>query len=199
MKIVDKSKINEVTKAVLNGEVVAFPTETVYGLAVVYDDERAFNRLVDVKKRRPDKPFSMMLSDIKEMDQYCVLSQRGRRIVNEFMPGEITVLVDAKPLPTWVTLGTNVIGIRIPDDDYVRELIRVCKKPLLVTSANMSGEKPLTHSKDVEQVFKNEDVSYLVLGECKSETPSTVVDIRNDIKVVRIGKISETRILNCLK
>ena len=199
MKIVNKNQIDEVVTALRNGEVVSFPTETVFGLAVIYDNFEAFNKLVKVKKRRPDKPFSMMLSDNHQIFEYAKINENGLKIINKFMPGEITILVDALELPPWVTLSTGVIGIRIPNDAFVRELIRKVGKPLLVTSANMSGQKPLTNAKDVGEVFKYDNVSYLVLGECVSETPSTVVDIRDKINVVRLGKITKEEIENSIK
>ena len=200
MKIVSKNQIEEVTKALLENKVVAFPTETVFGLAIVYDNLDAFNNLVALKKRSPDKPFSMMLSDVKELSSYGVLNENAKKIAHTFMPGEITILVNAKPLPTWVTLGTNVIGIRIPDDDFVRELIRKVGKPLLVTSANISGQKPLLNSDEVISTFKDDELlSICVEGKCVSTIPSTVVDVRDKIKVVRLGKISEEDILKITK
>lgn len=200
MKVVRKESIAKVVQSLNNGEVVAFPTETVYGLAVVFDNEYAFKKLVATKKRSPDKPFSMMLSDTKDLCSYCYLNANAQKVVNAFMPGEITILVDAKPLPEWVTLGTNVIGIRIPNDDFVRELIRKVGKPLLVTSANISGQAPLTKCANVVKTFEKENnISYCVEGECVSATPSTVVDVRSNIKVVRIGKISEQDILDAIK
>ena len=199
MKVVRRFQTKEVAESLLNGDVVAFPTETVFGLAVVYDNIYAFRRLVDVKKRNPDKPFALMLADVEDIEKYCFLSDNAKKVVEKFMPGEITILVNAKPLPEHVTLGTNVIGIRIPNDEYVRSLIRKVGKPLLVTSANMSGFPPLTDYKEVEKVFAKEDVSYLVMGECVSETPSTVVDIRDNITVLRQGKITKEEIEESIK
>ena len=193
----DKKTFDKAVDLIKKGKVISFATETVYGVGVIFDNKDAFDSLVSVKRRSPDKPFSMMLADISELDKYAILDERAKRIVNKFMPGEITILVKAKNVPDWVTLGTGIVGIRIPNDDFVRNLIRNVGKPMLVTSANRSGMPTLTKYEDVVNDFK--ELELIIEGECQSNLPSTIINTVGDIKIIRVGSVSEQEILKCLE
>ncbi len=198
-KLYNKKQIDDVAKVIANGGVVAFATETVYGLAVIFDSKEAFSRLVNVKGRSPDKPFSMMVSDISDIYKYAQPNNDTQKLIYRFMPGEVTLIMDTLPsLPEWVSLKTNHVGIRIPNDDYVRALIRKVGKPLLVTSANRSGKPPLINYEDVVKEFNN-DVDAIVEGKCVSSLPSTVIDTCGTIKVLRVGSISEKQVMDSLE
>ena len=111
---------------------MAFPTETVYGVGVIATEEKAYNALVASKRRPPAKPFSMMLSLLQDVEKFAEVGPKGKAVMEKYMPGEITVLVKAKEgLPHWITLGTPIIGIRIPDSAYVLSLIDKVGAPLL--------------------------------------------------------------------
>lgn len=175
-----------------NGEILAFPTETVYGVGVIYDSKIAFDKLVTLKKRPPAKPFSLMCSSLAEAFAYVDVGVKARKLMEAFLPGELTVLVRArKDLPEHVTLGTGVIGIRVPDSAYVSRLIAMVGKPCLVTSANMSGAPTLTNYDDVLSTFDGQ-VGGIVKGECTSLIPSTIVDITSEDKMslVRPGPLA---------
>ena len=138
-------------KALEESKVIAFPTETVMGLGVFYDDYRAYQLLNKIKGRPEDKPYTLMLEDKSEISKYAYVSSRDQKIIDAFMPGAITVLLKSKDnVPSYVTHGTGIIGIRVPDLELVQELIRYCKKPLLVPSANKSGENPALTSLEVK-------------------------------------------------
>ena len=190
-KILQENDLDLAASLLLKGEVVAFPTETVYGVGVIATKEDAFNALVASKRRPPNKPFSMMLSSLKDVDRYAEIGPKGRAVMEKYMPGEITVLVKAKPgLPNWITLGTTIIGIRIPDSKYVCSLIDKVGSPLLVTSANHSGE-PTSTSFDVTYNTFNGEIAGVVVGKCVSEKASTIVNISSEdnISLVREGPI----------
>ncbi len=179
-----------VVKTLLNGEVVSFPTETVYGLGVVYDSEEAFNKLVKAKNRNPDKPFTLMLSSIHDIEHYAEVTPEIKKVIKKFMPGEITLLLKPKEnLYPWVKLNSKYIGVRVPDYDEVRRLIHDCHKPLLVTSANISGQPVL---KNYEEVCKTFDgiIPIVVKGDTRSSVPSSIFILdENQITEVRKGNI----------
>lgn len=187
-------------KALDNHGVIAFPTETVMGLAIYFDDKEAYEKLNFIKRRPEDKPYTMMVSDINKIDNYAYVSPKARKIINAFMPGSITLLLPAKEgLPTWVTHNSGVIGIRVPSNKIGLALLKAVDKPLLVPSANRSGDKPALDSKEVEEIFQN-DVDFIVPGKANLDKPSTIVSLINDeVKVVREGPISIEQILEAIK
>ncbi|MBP5091602.1 MAG: threonylcarbamoyl-AMP synthase [Bacilli bacterium] len=190
-RILQEKDIDEAASLLLKGEVVAFPTETVYGVGVIATKEEAYNALVASKRRPPAKPFSMMLSSLKDLEKYAEIGPKVRAVIEKYMPGEITVLVKAKSgLPHWVTLGTEIIGIRIPDSEFVLSLIDKVGAPLLVTSANHSGE-PTSTSFDVTYKTFDGEIAGIVSGKCVSEKASTIVNISSEenIVLVREGPI----------
>lgn len=190
MPILEQKDIEIAAKILKEGGILVFPTETVYGIGVVYDLEDSFNRLVSIKKRPPNKPFALMCSSSKEASDYIVSNSKIDALMDKFLPGQITFLVNAKKeLPHWVTLGTNVIGIRVPESDYVCDLISKVGKPCLVTSANISGEPTSRFFEEVQPIFENA-VEGVVRGTCDSLIPTTIVDVTGkDLKLVREGPI----------
>lgn len=200
MAILEEKDIKIAAKVLQNGDVLAFPTETVYGVGVVYDSEAAFNKLVALKKRPPNKPFALMCSNVEEADNYIVIDEKTKKLMAHFLPGEITFLVKSKPdLPTWVTLGTDTIGIRVPASDFCVNLFKEVGKPCLVTSANMSGEPTLRFFEEVKAQFDGQ-VGAIVKGECTSLTPTTIVLILDSgIKLVREGPVPFEEIENYWK
>ena len=175
MKILKSSQLDEAAKLLREGKVVAFPTETVFGLGVVYDDKEAYETLVSVKRRPPQKPFTLMLSDPEDIEKYTELNTVSKSLINAFMPGQFTMITTAKKgLPPWCVSEIGHIGIRIADYDLIRDLIRKTGKPLLVPSANRSGEEPATSSEEVVKIFGDE-LAAVVEGKSVSNIPSTVV------------------------
>lgn len=182
----------ELAKKVLeSSNVIAFPTETVMGLGVFFDDENAYHKLNEIKRRPEDKPYTLMISSINEIEKYAYLTLRDRQIINRFMPGPLTVLLNAKDnVPSYVTHGTKVIGIRVPDMQIIRDLIEYVGKPLLVPSANRSGQKPLLTFEEVKNEFGNE-IGFIYEGNSLNGVPSTIVDLtKGSVKIIREGPIS---------
>ena len=190
---------NELEKAsdlLLKNEVVAFPTETVYGLGVVCDSFEAFNKLVKAKNRPSDKPFTLMCSKINQIENVAVLNDKIRKLINHFMPGEITFLLKAKDnISEWIDLKTGKIGVRIPDFPLALNLIKKVGKPLLVPSANPSGMAPALDFDKVYEYFNNK-IAGIINAKSGMHKPSTIIDLTGDEPVlIREGNISLETIL----
>ena len=185
-----ESIYQDALEALNKHQVIAFPTETVYGLGVFYDDKDAYELLNQVKNRREDKPYTMMLSDVNEISKYAFIKDKYLPIINKYMPGSLTILVNAKNnVPAYVTHDTGVIGIRIPCNKEALELLKYIKKPLLVPSANKADQKPALSEQEVRDIFKDE-ISVIVPGKISSGLPSTIIDLTGDeIKLIRKGPI----------
>ena len=182
-QIKKRAEIDAVAAALKQEKVVAFPTETVYGLGVIYDSAAAVERLIEAKQRDMSKRFTLMLSDKEELAEYVYVSYRDQLIIDKFMPGDITVILNSKK-------EKGTIGIRIPDDTFVPELIRKTGKPLFVTSANISHQPSTTTTKEVLEQL-NGRIPFVVEGECGNLQASSVVDLTTDeIKILRQGRIT---------
>ena len=178
-------------EVLLNHGVVAFPTETVMGLGVIFDDELAYNKLNKVKERPEDKPYTLMLKSKDEINKYAVINDATQRVIDAFVPGSITILVPVKEhmVASYVTHSTGIIGMRVPTNMGALALLNAVGKPLLVPSANKSGKKPALNSQEVIEIFGDE-IDCVISGEAKGEVPSTIVDLTGDIPVlIRKGPI----------
>ena len=185
-----KNFLEDALKALNEHQVIAFPTETVFGLGVFYDDYQAYNLLNKVKNRHEDKPYTMMLYDINEINKYADVDKKYLPIIKKYMPGSLTILVKAKEnVPNYVTHNTKIIGIRIPSNKEALELLRFVKKPLLVPSANKADQKPALNDEEVKAIFGNE-ISVIIPGKAVGGQASTIIDLTGDeIKLIRKGPI----------
>ena len=191
MKILSASQLNEAAELLKQGKVIAFPTETVYGLGVIYDSKEAYDELVKVKRRPPTKPFTLMLAEKEDVEKYAELNKASKAIVEKLMPGQITMITKAKSgLPSWCVSDIGNVGVRIADYDLIRELIRKTGKPLLVPSANKSGEQPGTKAQEVVDAFGDE-IAAVVDGKTVSNLPSTIVFVGDDYtNIFREGAVT---------
>ena len=183
--------LDEAKRVLENSGVIAFPTETVFGFGVYFDDINAYNLLNQIKRRPEDKPYTMMLSNKEEIEKYAYLTPRDKKIIGAFIPGPITVLLKAKEIvPNHVTHGTGIIGLRVPDMKNIQDLLAFLGKPLLVPSANRSGEKPFLTKEEVRKEF-GEEIGYIYPENALGLAPSTIIDLTgDDVKIVREGPLS---------
>ena len=194
-----KEDIQAVVKQLKQKKVIAFPTDTVYGLGVIYDEE-ALAALKYSKGRPENKPIPTMVGSLAQMDEIAVLNEEAKKLVAAFMPGAFTMILKKKDsVADFVTNGMETIGIRMPQDDFVLELLRQVGSPMLVTSANLSGEA--TGLVDV-QVLSQLDgrIDGIVLGEAGGKVASTIVDMTSGkLKILREGPISKAMLEAALK
>lgn len=199
MEMLEKSQYKKASKILQNGGLIAFPTETVYGLGVVFDNEQSYERLINVKRRPPEKPFTLMCGSLDDIKKYAYVNELAQKLIDAFMPGQFTIILKAKEnLPRWVVSKEGNVGIRISDDKFVQNLIIETGKPLLVPSANRSGENPCHTSNEVKDSLGN-DLDAIIIGESVSNIPSTIVFVDDSVHIIRLGEISESDIKNVIK
>ena len=185
-------------KSLENHGVIAFPTETVMGLGVAFDDEKAFEKLNKVKGRPENKPYTLMLGNKNDISKYAYVSKDEQKVIDAFLPGPLTILLKKKELPAWVTLGSEYVGIRVPDLPVINDILSSFGKPILAPSANRSGEKPALNSEEVQAIF-NDELDCIVPGEALKGSPSTIVCLDDDIKIIRQGTITKEQIEEAIK
>ena len=198
-KTFTQNDLSFVSEEIMNGKVVAFPTDTVYGVGVRYDHQQAIEQMKWVKGRPESKPFPMMVSDAAQMSEIAEVDEDVKRIVNRWTPGALTlVLRKKKTVPDFVTNGKDTIAIRIPDHAFVLSLLKMTG-PMMVTSANLSD---YPSCRTYEEVMKQLDqrLDGIVEGECGSGVASTIIDVtQRPYKILRQGTISLEEIMEELE
>lgn len=189
-KLYNSFEYEKIVEDLLNGHVVGFPTDTVYGLAIVYDNKSAFDKLYNIKNRDINKPISMMVYDKEVLNEVAYIDENSKKVIEKLMPGALTIILKAKPnLPEHVTFNLKTIGVRIPTNKTALDILEKVNKPLLVTSANISNEPSLLKAKDVYEKFKS--MLYSMIDEdALGNEASSVISVYEDIKIYRQGPIN---------
>lgn len=180
--------------------VVAFPTDTVYGLGARVFDSMSVDRLYSIKGREHTKAIAVLLSDIRQLSQVTSqLTPEMKLIASAFWPGPLTLIVPKHPSVPDIVSKTNTLGVRIPDHPVARQLIDLTG-PLAVTSANLSGAANTNTAADVVQQLDGKVDLVVDGGQTPGGVPSTVVDcMSSDLLVVREGPISLEMIQDVLR
>lgn len=191
MPILPPDRIAEVVDALLSGRPVAIPTDTVYGLAALATSSAAVGALIDLKGREQQQPIAVLVDSVEAVAPYLE-SPSALQTVARFWPGALTAVVLARPgglVPPVVTEAAT-IGVRMPDDDLARGVIRACGGVLAVTSANRHGEPAATSAEECAAAF-GDALVVLDGGPRNSTAPSTVVDLTGPRpRILRAGPIS---------
>jgi L-threonylcarbamoyladenylate synthase len=189
----DRNQIAEAARRIRAGKVVAFPTETVYGLAADALNPDAVRAVYNLKGRPVSQPMSVIVSGTR-MAQRVVRSwpARARTLADRFWPGPLTIVVQrSADLPHTVTAGRDGVGLRCPDHPIALALLETCGFPLLGPSANRSGSPSPTTAEHVRRAFAGEDLLILDGGPCRTGIESTIIEIRPEgDRILRVGAIT---------
>ena len=192
-----KQDLNKIKEILLNGGIVAFPTDTVFGLGCVIN-KQAIDKIYSAKGRSFDKPLPMMCNGLEMIESVAKVSEDASKIINKFVPGALTLIFNKKDnVEDFVTNGKPTIGIRVPDDKWILDLISELNQPILVTSANLSDTGSLTKWEDVYSQL-NGKIDAIVTEDASGETSSTIIDVTDGVKLLRQGPISLDDIMEVL-
>ncbi|HTN43906.1 MAG TPA: L-threonylcarbamoyladenylate synthase [Nitrospiria bacterium] len=184
-----------------SGGMIAFPTETYYGLGVDPFNSAAVERLFVVKGREAGKPILIVVDDIKKAEGIIVaVSPEAWNLIRKFWPGPLTLLLAASPrLPSALTGGTGKIGIRIPSHPVALQLLRAAAQPITATSANPSGHPEATTASKVHETLGTHLDLIVDGGETSGGNSSTIVDATfHPPRLIREGRIPFREVLGCL-
>jgi L-threonylcarbamoyladenylate synthase len=176
------------------GGIVAFPTETFYGLGVRFDIEKSLKRLYDIKRRPHEKALPLIIgSDALLPVVTASVNATARLLMDRFWPGPLTLIFHAKEgLSDFITAGTHKVAVRIPGDSFALELAKLINLPITATSANPSGKSPAPDAETVSRYFGEEIDLVIDCGPVPGGLPSTIVDVTGDgIKIMRGGVIKK--------
>lgn len=189
-----QKEIQRAAKLLLAGQLVAFPTETVYGIGALGLDAKAVERLYRAKNRPAGKAFSLQVANVAMVQQIAAyVPLMARKLLGKFAPGPITVVLPkASAVPALVTGGRDTVGIRIPDNPVALALLEAVNAPLAVPSANISGHVSPKTGTDVYSDMAGRLAMILDAGPCAIGKESTIVDCTGDRPVIiRHGAISD--------
>eukprot|EP00040_Diaphanoeca_grandis_P014556 m.73955 g.73955 ORF g.73955 m.73955 type:complete len:315 (-) comp24609_c1_seq1:26-970(-) len=187
-----KAIINEkVHPPLVEGNVIAVPTDTIYGVACLAQSTNAIKKIYDIKHRDVQKPIAICVAEIDDIAKYAevVIPQA---LLEALLPGPVTLVLKRKPkLNPKLNPTTDLVGVRIPDNVFIRELARACKTPLALTSANISADPSCTKIEEFKHIWK--ELAVVVDGGdliSKSKAGSTVVDlsVRGEYTIIRPGQ-----------
>ena len=179
-------------KIISAGGVIAFRTDTFYGLGADPLNATAVAKIRELKGREENKPILLLLAEQSVADRFIAdRSQAFEEVARKFWPGPLTIVGRAvSSLPPEITAGTGTVGVRVPLDHDVRELVRECGGALTATSANPSGSEPARSAKEVIEYFGDRIELVIDGGEVTATEPSTVLDVTvQPPRVVRQGAI----------
>jgi L-threonylcarbamoyladenylate synthase len=189
--------IDKAAGVVLAGGIIAFPTDTTYGLGVNPFDDSAVSKVYRLKQRQQEKPLILLLSSQEQLENITQeVSEEAKKLMEHFWPGPLTLIFAASDELKSFSIGhTGKIGIRIPDNPIARKLIDACRIPLTATSANISGQPSARSAQDAIDYFGNKIEMVLDGGPSRKEMESTVIDLTiSPINLIREGQIGLDRI-----
>jgi L-threonylcarbamoyladenylate synthase len=178
-------------EALTQGQVIVFPTDTLYALSCRIDIEGAVRRVVSIKRRPAADPLPVLLADVEQLEEYAASpSADARRLAARWWPGPLTIVVRRSGrIPDAVAGGGATIGLRVPDHALARALIRETGVPLIGTSANSHGRPAPRTAQQVIFDIGNQVDLLLDGGRTRLAAPSTVVDTTQGLRIVRAGAI----------
>ena len=181
-------ELQEVKRVLKAGGIIAFPTDTVYGLACDAYNKKAIERLFQIKNRPAYKPINVLTDSVEKM--YRVVEEINHKeleLISKYMPGDLTIILKKNnKVPSTLTAGIDTIGVRIPNNKVALTILQNYKNPLAVTSANISGEKSGVEVADFIDTFRNKIDIIVDGGKAEIGKVSTIVQVKEDnIKILR--------------
>lgn len=195
-----KDGILHAVEDLMNGELIVYPTETVYGVGADIFNQKAVKELYIAKKRPFDMPLSVAVSDIEMVERVAIMTRPVEKLIEAFLPGPLTIITKKNPdVPNIVTSMSQKVGFRIPDHPVALELIKRFGGPIITTSANLHSHPDAINIDMAIEDFSTAVSTYLDSGSCTMGKPSTIVWLMNDkVEVIRQGVITKKEIEDVL-
>jgi tRNA threonylcarbamoyl adenosine modification protein (Sua5/YciO/YrdC/YwlC family) len=180
-------KVARVVDMLQKGGVIAYPTDTVYGLGCDLMNKGAIERLYQIKGMSRDQSLAFICPDLSDISRYAIVENPQYRVLKRCLPGPYTFILTAtREVPKIVHMKQKTVGIRVPNHPVPIAICRELGRPLISTTAARPGEKPMVDPWELSETFPGLDV-VIDAGEC-GEVPTTVVDLSaGDVHVVREG------------
>ncbi|MCK9171979.1 L-threonylcarbamoyladenylate synthase [Desulfuromonas thiophila] len=180
--------IDQAVDCLRNGGVIAYPTDTIYGIGCAIFNRKSIQRIYQIKQRDPRKPFSFICSDLAEVARYARVSNQAFKIMKRHLPGAYTFVLDAtREVPELLVTRQRTVGVRIPANNIALEIVRRLGEPLVTTSANLTGEATYQDPSLIHDDW-GKQLDLVIDGGLLHGEPSTVISLRQDqIEILRQG------------
>lgn len=181
--------VRSVVDVLRRGGIVAYPTDTVYGIGCDIMNKKAIGKVYQLKQRHKSKPFSFICSDLKHISRYAKVSNYAYKTMRRLLPGPYTfVLEGSKLVPKIMLTKRKTAGIRVPDNPICLALVQELGNPIITTSAALPDDTIL-HDASLIHDFYNNRIDVVIDGGPTSGNPSSVISLINDVpEVIRKGK-----------
>ena len=180
--------IDRVVQCLRDGGVIAYPTDTTYGIGCSIFNKKGIERIYRLKQREHKKPFSFICPSLSEVSRYANISNTAFKILKRYLPGPYTFVLEAtREVPDLLLTRQKTVGIRIPDNRICLEIVRMLGNPVITTSANLAGEEPVGDP-DVIDINFGTQLELIVDGGMLTTDVSSVVSLIGDLpEILRVG------------
>ena len=193
----DENGINEIIRSYENGEIIGFPTDTVYGIGCDPFKKDSITRIFELKKRDGEKRFPILGISKQELEKIVEFNSDAEKISEKFWPGQVTLLLPIRKEVSEKIENNGKLAVRVPGNKCILSILKQCKL-IIGTSANISGEESILDPKECKMRLPEIDI-LVDGGEIKSYGESTIIDFVDDeIKIIRKGSVSKDEIEGAL-
>ncbi len=169
-------KVRRAVEALQDGGLIAYPTDTVYGLGCDLTNKHAVERLYSVKGMERSQPLAFVCPDLSDIARYALVDNQVYRVLRRFLPGPYTFILPAtREVPKLVQMRRKTVGIRVPACEVTRTLARELGRPIISTTAARPGEEPLVDPNEIDAIFRG--LALVLDGGAGGLVPTTVVDL----------------------
>jgi len=178
----------KVVESLKHGGIIAYPTDTTYGIGCSILCKKSIERIYQMKSRERKKPFSFICSSLSEISHYARVSNSAFKLLKRYLPGPYTFVLEAtRDVPDLLLTRQKTVGIRIPDNRICIDLVTALGNPVITTSANLSGEEPVGDPSIIAETFGNH-LDFVIDGGILTTDVSSVVSLVDYLpQVLRVG------------
>lgn len=185
----------EIERYLRAGKLIIYPTDTVYGVGGIIESEETIENIYKAKERNFKSPLIVLVSDVEKIEKIAYINEKNRekieKLIKRFWPGGLTIILKRKDnVPDIMVSGGATVGVRMPEHEIALNIISRAGGMLPTTSANISGEATPKSYVDLSEEFKNRVDIIVDGGECPIGSASTIIDMSDEPKILRLGAIS---------
>ena len=185
----------EIERYLRAGKLIIYPTDTVYGVGGIIESEETIENIYKAKERNFKSPLIVLVSDMEKIEKIAYINEKNRekieKLIERFWPGGLTIILKRKDnVPDIMVSGGATVGVRMPEHEIALNIISRAGGMLPTTSANISGEATPKSYAELSEKFKSRVDIIVDGGECPIGSASTIIDMSDEPKILRLGAIS---------